>query len=130
MRILDTSYCADFLRGYDHAKQYRLDRPEESLVLPSVGFYELYRGAVTVGRDPGDVARDLPWVDRLEYTSEHAREGARIRAELEDGSRRMQHPDMMIAGVARSLDVPVVSTDAGFDQVDDLVVENSRELYG
>lgn len=129
MRVLDTSYCADFLRGYEHAKSYRLDHPEESLLLPSIGFYELYHGAVKVGRDPGDVDRDLPWVDRLEYTVDHAREGAGIRAELEEVGRRLQHPDMMIAGVARSLGVPVVTTDDGFDCVEDLVVENPRELY-
>lgn len=130
MRVLDTSYCADFLRGHEHARQYRLEHREESLVLPTVGFYELYHGAVKVGRDPGDVDRDLPWVGRLEYTPEHAREGAQIRAELEYDGRRLQHPDMMIAGVARSLGVPVVSTDAGFERVEGLVVENPRELYG
>lgn len=129
MRVLDTSYCADFLRGYEHAKEYRLDHSEESLVLPSIGFYELYHGAVRVGRDPDEVDRDLPWVDRLDYTNEHAREGARIRAELEDDGRRLQHPDTMLAGVARSLGVPVVTTDAGFERIDDLDVENPRELY-
>lgn len=41
----------------------------------------------------------------------------------------MQTPDMMIAGVARVLDVPLVTADGGFERVDGLTVENHRELY-
>lgn len=129
MKVLDSSYCADFLRGYEHAKDYRLDHRDESLVLPAVGFYELYHGAVREGRDPRDVDRDLPWVERLEYTPAHGLAGARVRDELETGGQRIQHPTMMIAGVARSLEVPVVTTDGGFERVDDLAVENPREMY-
>jgi len=129
MKVLDSSFCADFLRGREYAKQYRLDNPEESLVLPAVGFYELYHGAVKVGRDPTQVEQDLPWVERIDYDPTHGLEGARIRHELERDGRRMQHPDMMIAGVARSLGVPVVTSDRGFENVDELTVENPREMY-
>lgn len=129
MKVLDSSYCADFLRGYEHAREYRLDHRDEDLVLPAVGFYELYYGAAKVGRDPRDVDRDLPWVTRLDYDPTHALEGARIRDELEAEGQRLQHPDTMIAGVARSLGVPVVATDRGFERVDGLPVENPRDLY-
>lgn len=129
MKILDSSFCADFLRGREHAREYRLDHREESLVLPAVGFYELYHGAVKVGRDPDEVDRDLPWVERLEYDRTHALEGARIRQELEENGQRIQHPDMMIAGVARSLDVPIVTSDGGFERIGDLDVENPRKMY-
>ena len=129
MKVLDSSFLADFLRGYEHAKQYRLDNQAEALVLPAIGWYELYHGAVTLGRDPAELERTLPWVERLEYAPEHALEGARIRHELEREGNRIQHPDMMIAGVARSLDVPVVTSDSGFERVDGLEVENPRELY-
>lgn len=130
MKVLDSSYCADFLRGHEYAKQYRLDHQDESLVLPAIGFYELYHGAVKVGRDPTQVDRDLPWVDRIDYDPAHGLEGARIRHELEQAGQRLQHPDMMIAGVARSLGVPVVTADSGFENVTDLEVENPREMYG
>ena len=129
MKVLDSSFCADFLRGRDHAKQYRLDHQDESLVLTEIGFYELYHGAVKVGRDPTAVDRNLPWVDRLDYTPAHSREGAQIRAELEDQGKRIQHPDMMIAGVARSLDAPIVTSDTDFGHIDGLTVENPREMY-
>lgn len=129
MKVLDSSYCADFLRGRDHARQYRLDNRNENLVLPSIGFYELYRGAVKVGRDPRSVDEHLEWADRLDYSPTHALEGARIRDELEEKGQRIQHPDTMIAGVARSLGVPVVTTDDGFGRVPDLAVENPREMY-
>jgi len=129
MKILDSSYCADFLRGRDHARRYRLDNESVDLVLPSIGFYELYHGAVKIGRDPREVDQDLPWVSRLAYDDDHAREAARIRRELEDEGGRLQHPDMMIAGVARSLDAPVVTADGGFERIDGLGVENTREMY-
>ncbi|QPV61543.1 PIN domain-containing protein [Halosimplex litoreum] len=127
MKILDSSYCADFLRGRDAAREFRLTNRDEGLVLTSVGFYELYHGAVREGRDPVLVDDDLPWVEHLEFDRRHALEGARIRRELEADGRRLQHPDMMIAGAARSLDVPVVTADRGFEHVDGLTVENYRE---
>ncbi|ELY61879.1 type II toxin-antitoxin system VapC family toxin [Natronolimnohabitans innermongolicus] len=129
MKVLDSSFCADFLRGRDHAKQYRLAHRNESFALSEIGFYELYHGAVKVGRDPVAVDRDLPWVDRLDYTPAHSRESARIRAELAEQGQRIQHPDMMIAGVARSLDAPLVTSDTDVDCIDDLTVENPHKMY-
>lgn len=129
MKLLDSSFCADFLRGREHARQYRLDHQEESLVLPAIGFYELYHGAVKQNRDPNEIDQSLPWVDRLEYSPEHALAGARVRQELESSGQRIQHTDMMIAGIALSLDVPLVTTAGDFERIDGLDVENPRELY-
>lgn len=129
MKVLDSSYCADFLRGRSAAKEYRLAYPDESFVLTSVGSYELYHGAVKEGRDPVLIDDDLPWVERMDFTRAHALEGARIRQELEATGQRIQHPDMMLAGVARSMDVPLVTADAGFDRIDGLAIENHREMH-
>lgn len=129
MKLLDSSFCTDFLRGREPAKEYRLDHRNESLVLTSVGYYELYHGAVKEGRDPVLVDDDLPWVEYVEYDRTHALEGARIRQELATKGQRIQHPDTMLAGVARSLDVPVVTADGDFERVDGLAVENHREIY-
>jgi predicted nucleic acid-binding protein len=129
MKLLDSSFCADFLRGREAAKAYRLAHRNESLVLSSIGYYELYHGAVKEGRDPGRIDDHLPWVERIDYDPTHALEGARIRQELDARGQRIQHPDMMLAGVARSLGVPVVTADDGFERVDGLDVENHRELY-
>ena len=129
MKILDSSFCADFLRGRETAKQYRLDNQETTLVLTAIGYYELYHGAVREGRDPVLIDNHLPWVEQLEYNRSHALEGARIRRELTARGERIQHPDMMIAGIARALDVPVVMADNGFKRIDGLAVENHREMY-
>ena len=129
MKVLDSSFCADFLRGRESARAYRLDNREESLLLTSIGAYELFHGAVREGRDPDRIADHLPWVEHLDFTRSHALEGARIRQELERTGHRIQHADMMIAGVARSLDVPVVTADGGFDRIEGLAVENHREMY-
>ena len=129
MKIVDSSLIADFLRGRESAKAYRLDHRNERFVLTSIGAYELFHGAVREGRDPRLLDDDLPWVEHLEYDRTHALEAATIRSELESDGTRLQHPDMMIAGVARSLDVPVLTADRGFERVENLDVENHRELY-
>ncbi len=129
MKILDSSFCADFLRGRESAKAYRLDNQNESLILTSIGYYELYHGAVKEDRDPVLVDDNLPWVERLEYDRSHALEGARIRQELEQQGQRIQHPDMIVAGVARALDAPVVTAAEGFNQIRRLGVENHRKMY-
>lgn len=130
MKILDSSFCADFLRGRESAKQYRLANQHETLVLTSIGYYELYHGAVKEGREPALVDDNLPWTDRMDYNRTHALEGARIRQELEAKGQRNQHPNMMLAGIARSLGVPVVTSDGGFERINGLEVENHREMYG
>jgi predicted nucleic acid-binding protein len=129
MKILDSSFCADFLRGREPAKEYRLDNQDEILVLTSIGSYELYHCAIKEGRDPVLIEDHLPWVDYLEYDRTHALEAARIRQELAENGKRIQHPDMMIAGVVRSLDVPLVTSDGGFELIEDLDIENHREMY-
>lgn len=63
------------------------------------------------------------------YIAERARDSARTPAKLKSVGRRLHHLGVMIYGVARSLGVPIVTTDEGFDRVDDLAVENPRELY-
>ena len=129
MKVLDSSFCADFLRGRESAKEYRLDNRGESLILTSVGYDELYHGAVKEGRDPVLVDDNLPWMEQLDYNRSHALEGARIWQELNEKGQRIQHPDMMLAGIARVLDVPVVTADSGFERIEGLDVENHREIY-
>lgn len=129
MKLLDSSFCADFLRGRESAKAYRLANQTESLALSAIGYYELYHGAVKQGRDPVLIDDTLPWVEYLSYDRTHALEGARIRQELNDMGQRIQHPDMLLAGVARSLDIPLVTADRDFERVDGLTVENYRDLY-
>jgi predicted nucleic acid-binding protein len=129
MKVLDSSFCADFLRGHEAAKEYRLDNPDEQLLLTAIGYYELYHGAVKEERDPARIDDLLPWVTPLKYDRIHALEGAKIRQELAARGEHIQHPDMMVAGVARALDVPVVTADSDFERVDELAVENHRELF-
>jgi len=129
MKILDSSYCADFLRGREYAKQYRLEHQNETLVPPAIGFCEVYHNAIKVGRAPKRVEQNLPWVDRLDCEPEHGLKGARIRYELEQDGNRLRHPDMMIGGVARPFGVRVVTSDDGFEQIEGIEVENPREMY-
>jgi predicted nucleic acid-binding protein len=129
MKVLDSSFCADFLRGAEAAREYRLDHPGEEFVLSSVGYYELYAAAVAEGRDPAAVDEALPWVDHLTYSRAHAQEAARIREQLKMEDRQLKQPTTMVAGVARALDVPLVTAETGVDGITGLEVDNHRELY-
>jgi len=95
--------------------------------LTSIGSYELYNEAIEEGRDSTLVDDALPWVEYLDDDRTHALEGARIRQALERDGQCLQHPDMMLAGVARSLGVPLVSSADGFNEVDGLEGDNHRE---
>ncbi|MFC6724081.1 PIN domain-containing protein [Halobium palmae] len=130
MKLLDTSFLVDYLRGHPSAGAYVTDHDGEAFVGSAVAFYELYHGAVKVGRPIEDVDRDLRWVDREPFALEHGREAARIREELESAGGRIEHPDTMLAGVARSIGAPVVTANAEhFERVANLRVENHRTTY-
>ncbi|MFC4356807.1 PIN domain-containing protein [Halobium salinum] len=130
MKLLDTSFLVDYLRGHPSAGEYVTDHDGEAFVGSAVAFYELYHGAVKVGRPVEDVDRDLQWVDREPFGFKHGQEAARIREELESSGERIEHSDMVLAGVARSLGAPVVTANAEhFERVSGIVVENHRELY-
>lgn len=71
----------------------------------------------------------LPWVAQLDDTQTHALEGACIRQELAAAGQRIQQPEMLLAGIARSRGVPVVTADSGSTRVEEFAVENHRERY-
>ncbi|WP_407934020.1 PIN domain-containing protein [Halocatena halophila] len=62
-------------------------------------------------------------------TRHHTHLSVRIRDELEEKGQRIQHPDMMIAGVARSLNAPLVTADSGFERIDGIEIHNHREMF-
>lgn len=100
---------------------------DDSLVFPTIGYYELYHGTVKEGRDPVLVHDDLPGSNESTTSGNTHWKLPGYRSWMRRAA--IQHPDMMLAGVARSLGVPVVTADGGFDRIEHIEVENHRKMY-
>ncbi len=67
------------------------------------------------------------WVESVPFTNETAAEAAAIYAELRADGEMINRRDIYIAGTARSLGVPLVTSDDHFATVEELDVETYRE---
>lgn len=121
----------DYIRGSAAAVQYIESRLDERFVVSTVAVYELFIGRLKNGHDATltHFKRKFDWATEVELTAAHALEGARVQRELTERGQRIQQPDMLLAGVARSMDVPVVSSDHDFEKVERLRVVNHRDEY-
>lgn len=131
MKCLDSSFLADYTRGREAAIRYLEERTGEDLGVPTIALYELFAGRLAVESDVtlDGFDRTFDWATEIGFTNTHALEAAHIRRELVDTGQRIQHPDMLLAGIARSLNATVVASDRDFERVEDLCVENHREMY-
>jgi predicted nucleic acid-binding protein len=129
MKCFDSSFLADYTRGREAAIRYLEDRTDEELVVPTIALYESFTGRLKMDDEVKveDFERAFDWATEVELTERHAFEAARVRRELTERGRRIQHPDMLLAGIARSLDAPVVTSDGDFERVDGLRLENHRK---
>lgn len=129
MKCLDSSFLADYTRGRETAIQYLEELTDEELVVPTIALYELFAGHLRMDDEVTERAFEhaFDWATELELTDAHAFEAARVRAELTERGRRIQHPDMLLAGTARALDAPMVTSDSDFERVEGLDLENHRE---
>lgn len=129
MKCFDSSFLADYTRGREAAIRYLEDQAEEELVVPTIALYELFAGRLNAEEDVTveDFEQRLDWATEVELADVHAFEAAHVREELNERGRRIQHPDMLLAGVARALDAPIVTSDSDFERVDGLRLENHRE---
>ncbi|MDY6775089.1 MAG: PIN domain-containing protein [Halobacteria archaeon] len=129
MKLLDTTFLVDHQRGDEGVARF-LEESEETndvLVTSSVNLKEIAVGKILVETPtPGvdEVLSDFRWLEVEPFTESHALEAARIEAELRssDDYDPDLAADILIAGVARSLNAPVVtrnSSDFGvFDGVE------------
>ncbi|WP_306055631.1 PIN domain-containing protein [Natronococcus wangiae] len=127
--ILDSSALIDFLDPetdhHDDARSYIEDRPTQPWFSPTVVLFEVYQyRARQAGRDGvADLAEQLDWLDPLEFTEAAAREAAVIGAELMSEGNPINMMDVLIAGVARDVDLPLLARDGDFDKIADLDVK-------
>ena len=130
MKCLDSSFLADYTRGRASAIRYLEELTDEELVVPTIALYELFAGHLRMDDEVtvGDFKHAFDWATELELTDTHTFEAARVREELTERGSRIQHPDMLLAGTARSLDAPIVTSDSDFERVDGLRLLNHREM--
>jgi len=131
MKLLDTTFLVDHHRGEEAVERFLEDLDEgETLVTPSINLKEIAVGKFLVEEptpDVNDVLADFGWLEVEPFTEKHALEAARIEAELrESGSYEPElAADILIVGVARSLDARIVTRNTDdFETFDGVSVED------
>jgi len=116
MKLLDTTFLVDHQRGDEDVAEFleEQENSNEKLVTSSINLKEIAVGKMMV-EDPtpsfDDVLADFGWLTVEPFDETQALEAARIEAELR-GSGDYEpdlSADILIAGVARDLNAPVVT---------------------
>ncbi|MFW5896208.1 MAG: PIN domain-containing protein [archaeon] len=128
MKLLETSYLVDYLRGRPAADGYYGEHRHESMVASTVSMFELAYGVIHEAPDDLDDLMDaLHWVDFLPVSTGDAVEAARVDGELAAAGDRIPVPDLLLAGVARNRGATVVARDEHFERVAGLSVDRYRD---
>jgi len=107
--VSDTDCIIDYLRDRapNRGAIWRARRDRE-LGLSTVTVFELYFGAPS-GRRFDEITRFLTRCSILPVTAEAARQAALDGAALAGAGRRLDVPDLLIAGVAKSLGLALIT---------------------
>jgi predicted nucleic acid-binding protein len=132
MRLLDTTFLVDHQRGKEDVARFLedCDDRDETLVTSSINLKEIAVGKILVEEPTPtaeDVLADFGWLEVEPFSENHALEAALMEAELRESDDYEPElaADVLIAGVARSLDVPVVTHNTSdFETFEDVSVED------
>lgn len=116
MKLLDSTFLAHHARGADAVEDYLSDHEHEDFVTSAINVEEIAVGAHTIA-DPTkeEIATDLGWVRVLPFTMDHAYFAGEIEAGLQEKPDIQQDRinslmgNVLIAGVARAIDAPIVT---------------------
>jgi len=130
--LLDTNVISDFVRGVESVQQRLRSTAPADIAVSTVTVMEisfgLARSAPRARRIAPVVEALLAAVTTLDYGDGDARETGHIRAELELLGRSIGLCDAMLAGVARSRNLTMVTHNLSeFSRVDGLRVADWRE---
>ena len=116
MKLLDTTFLVDHQRGEEAVARFLEDSEEreETLITSSVNMKEIAVGKFLVEEptpSAKEVLADFGWLEVEPFSRKHALEAARIESELRgsDEYETELSAHILIAGVARSLNAPVVT---------------------
>lgn len=114
MKLLDSTFLVDHLRGAEAAATYLEEHDDETLVTTSINLKEIAVGLIAVD-DAGfhEVRGALGWLDVVPFEPTHGYRAARIESELreDDAYEPRLAGDLLIAGAAADLGAPVVTRD-------------------
>jgi predicted nucleic acid-binding protein len=128
VKLVDASFLVDYARGAEAAIAYLATHDDEVIGASTIVLSELYRGLMlTQDMTREEAMSKYEWVEPVAFTNDAAAEAAAIYVQLRADGTMINKSDIYIAGTARSLGVPLVSTDDHFDAVDGLDVEPFRE---
>ncbi|SER79727.1 PIN domain-containing protein [Natrinema salaciae] len=104
MLVLDNNLLSDYLDGTDDARRFLQQYEHEAWAVPAIVLYEAHMGAVH-GYIDGSTETIRQAVtasmDVLEVTEQTANEAASLQSELLSRGVPADHPDALIAAVAR-----------------------------
>lgn len=116
MRVADTTFLIDFLKGREAASEHLSTIGDDSVVTPATAYTEVLVG---VGNQEGGttasaVRNALEWVDVVDVSKRHAVIGAKIASEIAGHGPDFTGMDASIAAIGRELDAPILSRDGDF----------------
>lgn len=104
MLVLDNNLLSDYLDGTDDARRFLQRYEQEAWAVPAIALYEAYMGAVHgyIDGSPDAIRRAVTSsMDVLDVTDRTADEAASLQRELMRRGVPADHPDALIAAVAR-----------------------------
>ncbi len=127
--ILDTSFLIDMLRGAPAMEDWeRTLEDQGASMATAISVMELWEGTLLAGasqEERNHVNGLLSDLRVIGFDSQSARRAAEIEVELVERGTPIDLEDVMIAGIAKAHDEPVLTGNpAHFERVDGLVVES------
>ena len=126
--LLDTNLCIRVLRDRSPSLRSKFNREADALATSTIVLTELLYGAAKSARPEANRREVENFASRLEvlaYDADAADHAADIRATLERQGRSIGGYDVLIAGIARSRGLIVVTGNRGeFDRVEGLRCED------
>ena len=129
--MLDTNTVSDLIKNpYPGVRRHAARHPPAALCISAITRSELLFG---VARNPlatrinPIVQAFLQHIDTLDWTRAVADTHGELRARLQSRGIGVATLDLMIAAHAMSLDLPLVSSDRVFQQIEGLRLENWME---
>ena len=131
MPLFDTGYLIDLTNGDlgSVAMAKQVDSGSDVKAISVVTVHEYLRGVFyyhmekkTLESKLTKALIDLAHFDQLDYTSEVAREAARIDANLYRHGKKIPYADVIIAATAKHHNLPLITRDSHFDSVSELIV--------
>lgn len=130
MKLLETSFLVDYLNEQSYTIEYLEANAQAEYTIPTIALYEVYAGAIrstASGETIETIIDAIAWADVVAFDESAAREATDIRAALLNRGSPIPAPDILNAGVARSLGCELIATDEHFTEVPQLDTHNPRK---